>query len=78
MAENKDKKLVKKVSYVFIHKVTAAVCLLCLLVIVVAGISSNASVFSMTWRAFLAILCVKLMSVVFIKAIATYEEMDGV
>ncbi|MEZ4753967.1 MAG: hypothetical protein R3A13_06595 [Bdellovibrionota bacterium] len=78
MADEEDNKLVKRVSYVVVHKVAAGISLLCLLVVAVAGLSANASVFSMTWRAFIAILLVKVMSVVLIKVLATYEEMDGV
>ena len=78
MAEEENNKLVRRVSFVVVHKIAAAISLLALLVIVIAGLAAKASVFSMTWRSLVAILIVKLVSVVLIKALATYEEMDGV
>ncbi|MCB0318340.1 MAG: hypothetical protein KDD56_06250 [Bdellovibrionales bacterium] len=78
MAEKENIKLVRKVSFIVMHKIVAALSLLTLLVVLIASLLAKASVFSMTWRALVAILIVKLASVVVIKLLATYEEMDGV
>ncbi len=82
MAEEKKKggepkKLVKRVSYAHIQKLTAAVSLLAFVVVIVAGVMAQVRVTTMIYRALIVIVIVGIISRVIIKILATYEEMNS-
>ena len=72
-----DKKLVKVVRYSQLHKLLAAIALLTFFVIMIAGLAARASFMTITFRACIAMFVVKLISVVVMRVIASYEEMNG-
>lgn len=68
---------IKKVNYAHIHKLMVGVALLAFVVVIASGLSSGASIFSISWRALVVMLLVKLISVVVLRIITTYEEMNN-
>lgn len=77
MAASKVKKVTKKVSFTYLKKLTAGVSLLCLMVIVLAGVIGQARVITITYRAAIAILVIGVVSRVVIKILLSYEDMHG-
>lgn len=77
MADAEQQKLRKKVSFAGVHKLAAATSLVAFLVIIGGGVMARASVFSITFRAFLAILVIGVVSRVLIRILASYEEMNS-
>lgn len=77
MAKKISKKIIKRVSYVHIQKLMAAVSLLAFLVVVVAGLRANVGVIAITFRAFLVIFVVGILGRVIVQVLATYEEMNS-
>ena len=76
MAEKK-KKGVKRISYVHIQKLIAAVSLLGFLVVAVGGLRANIGVVAIAFRAFMVILVVGIVGRVVVQVLATYEEMNS-
>lgn len=71
------KKVIKKVSFVFMQKLTAAVSLLALVVITTAGIMGGSRIITITYRAALVIVVVGFLARIIIKILETYEEMNS-
>ena len=71
------KKVIKKVSFVFMQKLTAAVSLLALVVITAAGIMGGSRIITITYRAALVIVVVGFLARIIIKILETYEEMNS-
>ena len=72
-----NKKLVKKVSFAYIHKLTAAVSLLALVVIIGAGIMGEARTITIAYRSCGAIIVIGIISRIVLKILCTYEEMNS-
>lgn len=72
-----NKKLVRKVSFAYVHKLTAAVSLLALVVIIAAGVMGEAKTITIAYRSCLAILVIGLVSRVVLKILSTYEEINS-
>ncbi len=68
---------VKKVSFVYVHKVAAAVSLLAFGVIVAAGMMAEARFITIAFRAFLVFLVVAVISRVIVSILTSYEEMNS-
>ncbi|MBX7144164.1 MAG: hypothetical protein K1X79_06915 [Oligoflexia bacterium] len=77
MADAGQKKLSKKVSFAGIHKLVAGTSLIAFLVIIGGGVMARASVFSIAFRAFIAIFVIGVVSRVLIRILASYEEMNS-
>ena len=71
------KKLKKKVSFAYIHKLTAAVSLLALVVIIAAGIMGEARTITIAYRACAAIIIIGIISRIVLKILCTNEEMNS-
>lgn len=70
-------KQVKKVSFVFMQKLAAAVSLLALAVIVAAGVMGGARVITITYRAAGVIVVIGVISRIVIRILESYEEMNS-
>lgn len=68
---------VKKVSFLYVHKIAAAVSLLAFGVIVAAGMIAEARFITIAFRAFLVFLVVAVLSRVIVSILASYEEMNS-
>lgn len=67
----------KKVSFLYVHKIAAAVSLLAFGVIVAAGMMAEARFITIAFRAFLVFLVVAVLSRVVVSILASYEEMNS-
>jgi hypothetical protein len=72
-----EKKLVKKVSYSYIHKLAAGVSLIALFVVMIAGLLAEASVISIALRSVVVIVIVAFASRLIITILSSYEEMNS-
>lgn len=78
MAAKKVKgKFTKRVSYVHIQKLMAAVSLLSFFVIAVAGLMANVGVVTIAFRALFVMIVVGIIGRVIVQILATYEEMNS-
>ncbi len=77
MADKKQQKLVKRVSYSYLHKLAAATSLLAFCVVIAAGVMAEARVFTIAYRAALVIVVIGVVSRILIRILATYEEMNS-
>lgn len=77
MADSKATKLVKKINYAPVHKLSAATSLIAFLVVIGAGVMAQASVFSITIRATIVILVISVVSRIIIRILASYEEIHS-
>lgn len=78
MTESKNmQRVTKRISYAVIHRVAAAVSLLCFGVVVTAGIMAKARFTTIAYRAMVVILVVALVSRVVVSILASYEEMNS-
>ena len=64
-------------SVVFIHKLAAAVSLLCFGVVVAAGVMAEARFVTIAYRAFAVIVVIALISRLVVSILASYEEMNS-
>lgn len=76
-AKEKKSKLVRRVNFIQVQKLLAAVALLTFGVVLAAGLMAGASMFSIAWRACLAMLILKMLAVIILKILSTYEELHG-
>lgn len=72
-----NNKLKRKVSFAYVHKLTAAVSLLALVVIIAAGIMGEAKTITIAYRACAAIIVIGVISRMVLKILCTYEEMNS-
>lgn len=72
---NAGTKLKKRVSFVFLQKLFAAVSLVAFFVIAAAGIMANVGVLTIAFRALLVIIVIGLIGRLVVQVLATYEEM---
>ena len=70
-------KHIKKVSFVFMQKLAAAVSLLSLVVIVAAGVMGGARVITITYRAAGVVVVIGVISRILIRILESYEEMNS-
>ena len=70
-------KLVKKVNFAYIHRLSSAVALLGFFVTVAAGLMAETRVITTVWRSFLVILAVGIITKVVIRILASYEEINS-
>jgi hypothetical protein len=75
--ENKTKKLVQKVNYAYVHKLSASVALLAFFVIMASGLMADASIISIVVKSFLVIIAVGLITRVVVSMLASYEEINS-
>jgi len=73
----KKEKVTKKVSYIYLQRLIAAVSLLSFFVIAAAGVMSNVGVITIAIRAFLVILVIGIIGRLVVQVLATYEEMSS-
>jgi len=71
------RRIIKRVSFVFLQKLAAAVCLLTLVVMLTAGILAGVPVFTIAFRACIAMLVVKVITRVLVGVLSSYEEIDS-
>jgi hypothetical protein len=71
------KRVIKRVSFVFMQKLAAAVSLLALVVTTLAGIMGGARIITITYRAALVIVVVGTLTRIIIKILESYEEMNS-
>ena len=71
------KTLKKKVNFAYVHKLTAAVSLVALVVIIAAGIMGEARTITIAYRACGAMIVIGIISRVVLKILCTYEEMNS-
>ena len=67
----------RRVQFALLHRAAAGVGLLAFGVIVAAGIMAGASVYTMAFRAAVAVLVIGLVSRVVVSILAAYEEMNS-
>lgn len=77
MADKKQGKLIKRVSYGHIHRLAAATSLLAFVVVIAAGLMAEARVYTIAYRAVVVILVIGVVSRILIRILATYEEMNS-
>ena len=73
----KARKIIKKVSFVFMQKLAASVSLLSLLVITAAGIMGGSRIITITYRAALVVVVIGILTRILIKILENYEEMNS-
>ena len=71
------KRVIKRVSYVLLQKLFAAVSLLAFLVIAGAGLMSNVGVITIVIRAVVVIMIIGIIGRLVVQVLATYEEMNS-
>ena len=71
-----DKRLVRRVSFVALQKLAAAVCLLTLVVMLTSGILAGVPVVIITARACVALVVVKVVTRILVSILSSYEEID--
>ena len=71
------KKITKKVTYDYVHRLAAAVSLLAFFVIVTAGVMASASVITMTMRSLVVIVVISFIARVVVRVLASYEEIHS-
>lgn len=62
---------------VFLNKLLAAVSMLAFLVVIISGLRAESSVVSITFRAFIVILCISVIGRVAASVINSYEGMNS-
>lgn len=72
-----EKKLVKKLNFIFLQKLAAGVSLLALTVIIAAGVMGGARTVTITYRAAVVIVVIGVIARVLIKILASYEELNS-
>ncbi|MBX7139231.1 MAG: hypothetical protein K1X83_14750 [Oligoflexia bacterium] len=81
MAESKttgaSKRHIKRVSYVHLQKLFAAVSLLALFVVAATGVMANVGVVTIAMRALLVIIVIGVIGRLVVQILATYEEMNS-
>ena len=63
--------------FAWIHKFASGVTIIAFIVIIVAGIKAQASVFTMTYKSAVVTVVVGIISRIVIQILSTYEEMNG-
>ena len=71
------KKIIKKVSFVYLQKLTTAVALMAFLVAVAAGIQGGAGLMMILWRALCVMVVIGVISRIIIRILESYEEMNS-
>lgn len=77
MAAKQEKSKQQTLDLDFIRKLAAAVSLLVFVVVVVGGLMAEARIFTITLRAFVAMVLASLITRIIISVIVTYEEMNS-
>ncbi len=72
-----DKKAVKRISFVYLQKLQAGVCLLALCVMLASGLMSSVPVTTICWRAALVMIGVIAITRIIISILANYEEINA-
>jgi hypothetical protein len=72
-----NKKIIKKVSYAYLQKLAAAVCLLAFVVMLAAGLLAGVSVITITYRACIVMVAVKVIARILVSVLTNYEEIDS-
>lgn len=72
-----EKRLVKKVNFAYLHRLSAGVSLLGFFVVIAAGIEAEARCMTIVSRAFLVILAVAFVTKVIVRVLAGYEEINS-
>ena len=72
-----NKAVKKKVNFAYVHKLTAAVSIIALVVITGAGIIGEARTTTIAYRACGAIIVIGIISRIVLKILCTYEEMNS-
>lgn len=72
-----QKKLIKKTSFVYMQKLTAAVSLIAFVVIIAAGLMGEAGTIAITYRAAGVMVVIGFVSRIIIRILASYEEMNS-
>lgn len=75
--KDKKKPRTRKVNYAYVHKLSAGVSLLALVVILFAGIMGEARTITIAYRAAGAIILIGLISRVVVRILTSYEEMQS-
>ena len=71
------KRIVKKLNFLSLQKLGAAVCLLSLVVMLAAGILAEVPVVTVAFRACIAMVVVKVIFRILVSIFAAYEEIDS-
>jgi hypothetical protein len=77
MPDKKGAKNVYKVNFEMVHRFKAMVALIAFCVIVVSGVRAQVSLYTILFKATVAIVAIILVSIVVLRALAAYEEMNG-
>lgn len=77
MAGKKGKKRKASSRYALLHKFKAFVAIIASCVVVHAGWQSQVSLATILLRATIVVLCISLVAVVIIRALAAYEELNS-
>lgn len=72
-----NKKVVKRVSFLFMQKLAASVFLLSFIVLVVGGMMGGARIITITYRAAGVLIVIGAITRVIIKILESYEEMNS-
>lgn len=76
MGKKAPTKQTKKVSYAHVHKLAAGTALLAFVIILVAGLLAEVSLPALVFRAAVAVMVVGVVTVVLIRVLAAYEEIE--
>ena len=71
------RRIVKRVSFEYLQKLAAAVCIVALVVMLAAGILAGVPVVTVAYRACLVMIAVKIICRILVSVLATYEEIDS-
>ena len=69
-------KQIQKKKYPGLHKFSAAVSLLCFLVIIISGMRANIGFETIAFRAFIVMIAIAFVTRLLVKAWASFEELD--
>ena len=71
------KKIIKKVSFTYLQKLAASVCLLALVVMLAGGLLAGVPVITVSYRACAVMVVVKIITRILVSVLSTYEEIDS-
>jgi hypothetical protein len=77
MAGDKDKKLIKKISLAWLHKLKAGIALLALIVMTISGVTNGVSFITIGFRSCLVILIIIGICRFLVSIFTTYEDING-
>ena len=75
--KSEPKKRIKRVSYVHLQKLFAAVSLLALFVVAATGVMANVGVVTIAIRALMVMIVIGVIGRLVVQILATYEEMNS-